>query len=438
MQFPGQLEMYIRIVYRGGMHLLSRCFLYLVLAKGALTAELALTISAESAVLMNADTGKILYQKKAHEKLFPASITKIATCAYVLQNQGDKLDEVLTAEQDCIGSVTEEAKMRSKYKLPSHWLVTDCSHIGIKRGEKMTRKDLLYGMMLSSADDASNVLAYNFNGSIPEFMKGLNAYLTSLGCKNTYFNNPHGLHHPEHVTTAYDMAVMSCAALKIPHFQEIVSTVRYTRPKTNMQEPSVLLQTNKLLRKGELYYPRAIGIKTGWHSKASSTLVAAAKENDRTLVAVLMNVKDRKVLFQEAIKLFDAAFSQPKMKKTLVKAGPQKYSYTPEGVKNSVGTYAATDFTLAYYPAEEPQVRAYLAWKNLPAPLQKGQELGSIQLKDELGRILGSVPLFASEDLKTGFGQAIKDYVSNRPATMTIFVVLLAILIFGLIFRKLR
>lgn len=420
------------------MDLCLRMFFYLLLAQGALPAELALKITAESAILMNAETGKILYQKNPHEKLFPASITKIATCAYVLKNQGDKLDEVLTAEQDCIGSVTEEAKIRSKYKLPSHWLVTDCSHIGIKRGERMSRKDLLYGMMLSSADDASNVLAYNYKGSIPEFMKELNAYLESLGCKNTYFNNPHGLHHPEHVTTAYDMAIMSCAALKIPHFQEIVSTVRYTRPKTNLQEPSVLLQTNKLLRKGELYYPRAIGIKTGWHSKASSTLVAAASENDRTLVAVLMNVKDRKVLFQEAIKLFDAAFSQPKMKKTLVRAGPQKHTYTPEGIKVAVPTYTSNDIAIAFYPAEEPQVRAYLAWKNLLPPILKGQELGAIQLKDEAGHLLGEAPLFAAADLQTGLGHAFKEYLGKRSATMTVVVIIFALLLFGLIFRKLR
>lgn len=420
------------------MDLCLRIFFYLLLVQGALQAELSLKITAESAILMNAETGKILYQKNPHEKLFPASITKIATCAYVLKNQGDKLDEVLTAEQDCIGSVTEEAKMRSKYKLPSHWLVTDCSHIGIKRGERMSRKDLLYGMMLSSADDASNVLAYNCKGSIPEFMKDLNAYLSSLGCKNTYFNNPHGLHHPEHVTTAYDMAIMSCAALKIPHFQEIVSTVRYTRPKTNMQEPSVLLQTNKLLRKGELYYPRAIGIKTGWHSKASSTLVAAARENDRTLVAVLMNVKDRKVLFQEAIKMFDAAFSQPKMKKTLVRAGPQKHAYAAAGIKTPVPTYTTNEVSIAFYPAEEPQVKAYLAWKDLLPPIQKGQELGAIQLKDEQGRILGEAPLFAAVDFHTGLGHVFSDYFAKRPATATVAVVLLGFLLFALIFRKLR
>ncbi len=362
--------------------------------------ELALNVSAESALLMNADTGAILYQKKPRLKLYPASITKIATCLYVLKTKGDCLDEEWVADQECVGSVTEEAKQRSKYKLPSHWLVTDSSHIGIKRGEKMKVSDLLNGMMVASGDDASNVLARGVGGTIPEFMTRLNGYLVEIGCKDTNFNNPHGLHHPEHVTTAYDMAVIAKEALKDERFRKIVATVRCARPKTNMQEASTLLQTNKLLRKGELYYPKAIGVKTGWHSKAGNTFVAAAEDGERTLIAVLMNVKERRDLFLEAIKLFDAAFKQPKIQKVLVSKGPQKFEFKPKGSDQVVKTYAEKDFSLAFYPAEEPKIRAYVTWNALQPPIKRGEAVGALIFKDDQEKQIGEIILLAQEDLK--------------------------------------
>lgn len=421
------------------MRFIHHAFFAFVVLYSSSWAELALSVAAESAILINADTGAILYKKNPHLKLFPASITKIATCAYILHLRQDKLDEVLTADQDCVGSVTEEAKARSKYKLPSHWLVTDCSHIGIKKGEKMRMDDLLYGMMVSSADDASNVLAQGVSGSVPEFMKELNSYLQGLGCKDTNFNNPHGLHHPEHLTTAYDMAQLTKEALKHPKFREIVSTVRYTRPKTNMQESTVLLQTNKLLRKGEFHYAKAIGVKTGWHSKAGNTFVAAAKDGDRTLIAVLMNVKERRDIFKETIKLFDAAFNQPKMRKILVRAGPQKYSFMPKGSNTSVPTYLEKDFALTFYPAEEPKVRAFIEWSVLEPPILKGQAVGRLLFKNSEGISFGEANLLAAENYEGGIFAGVKDVLSqHRSIFLTVGILLISLGGFVFLYRRMR
>lgn len=415
-----------------------KCAIFALLPIGSLLwAELSFSLTAESALLMNADTGAILYQKNARQKLYPASITKIATCAYILHLRQDHLDEILTADQECVGSVTEEAKARSKYKLPSHWLVTDCSHIGIKKGEKMRMDDLLYGMMVASADDASNLLAQGVSGSIPEFMKGLNSYLKSIGCSNTYFNNPHGLHHPEHVTTAYDMALITKEALKNPKFREIVSTVRYTRPKTNMQESTVLLQTNKLLRKGDCYYPKAIGVKTGWHSKAGSTFVAAAKDGDRTLIAVLMNVKERRDIFKEAVQLFEAAFKQPQMKKVLVRKGVQKYRFVPKGASDAIPTYLDQDFTLVFYPAEEPRIKAYIEWSTLPAPIEKGAKVGRLLFKGEEGKIYGERELYAAEDYRGGFMERLKQLFGKTDLSVAA-ILIVALGGFFFLYRRMR
>jgi D-alanyl-D-alanine carboxypeptidase (penicillin-binding protein 5/6) len=133
-------------------------------------------------------------------------------------------------------------------------------------------------------------------------MTQLNDYVKRLGCTSTTFYNPHGLHHPKQQTTAYDLAVITQDALKNPVFREMVATVRYTRPKTNKQEPSTLVQTNRLLRTGPFYYPKAIGVKTGYYSLAGNNLVAAAKDGERTLIAVVLKANERNVrsCFQSA------------------------------------------------------------------------------------------------------------------------------------------
>lgn len=377
--------------------------------------QLPLSVSAESAIMINADTGAVLYEKKPHAKLFPASITKIATAAYALELRGTDLIELMVADQDCIGSVTEEAKQRANYTLPSYWLVTDCSHIGIKKGEALTLKDLLYGMMVASADDASNVVAQKLgNGSIPHFMEKLNEYVKTLGCKDTYFNNPHGLHHPKHMTTAYDMALITKQALKNQQFREMVSTARYTRPKTNKQESTILVQTNKLLRAGEYFYPRAIGVKTGRTSKAGNTFVAAATEGDRTLIAVLMNVKDRKDIFKDSIRLFDAAFNQLKIEKTVIQAGSQRHSFEIEGAEKLIQTYTVEDVTIAYYPAEEPKIKAFLEWDKIDLPVKKGQKVGELQLKAADESIMKSVPLFAHENVDAEWSFKLKQFFAGK------------------------
>lgn len=372
---------------------------------------LALSVNAEAAILMNADTGAILYEKNPHMLCFPASITKIATALYVLQNFDNQLDAKITADQELLGCVTEDVKRKGNYEVtPSYILVTGGTHMGIKKGEILSLKDLLYGMMLVSGNDAANVIAHYAGGSIPRFMQDLNAYLKQIGCRSTVFQNPHGLHHPNHQTTAYDMAILAKEALKNPIFREIVSSPRHTRPKTNKQEATTLVQSNRMLRPGNFYYPKAIGVKTGYTSMAKSTFVSAAKDGERTLIVVLLKTEERKDMFSDAAKMFEAAFSQPKVQRVLLRQGPQKFSLELAGAEKPVTTFISEDLFVDYFPAEEPKIKCLLNWgPSLHPPIMKNSLVGTLvfQLGDR--EEWRKVPLYAQETVLETWPHRLKN-----------------------------
>lgn len=404
--------------------------------------SLDLSVNAEAAILMNADTGAILYEKNSRALFYPASITKIATAIYTLHKKGDSLDVKITAEQEAVGSVTEDVKRRSNYSTPSYMLVAGGSHIGIKKGEILTLRDLLYGMMVASGNDASNVIAQYVGGTIPQFMQELNAYLKQVGCLSTTFQNPHGLHHPKHQTTAYDMAILTKEALKNPKFREIVSTVRYTRPKTNKQEASTLVQSNRLLRSGKLHYAKAIGVKTGHLSTAGNTFVGAAKDGDRTLIAVLLKVDERKDMFTDAVKMFETAFTQPKIQRTLLKSGPQKFTLQLPGAKGEISTFLNESVTLDYYPAEEVKVKCLLSWDaNLKLPVSKDQRVGELVFQLDNGKVWRTVPLYSQNSMDATWMHSIKSFFGGsggKSAYLKGLGVLVIILFLGFFALQLR
>lgn len=373
--------------------------------------KLSLSIDAEAAILINAESGVILYEKNAHKACFPASITKIATTLFVLKEKGDHLDQMIAADQESIASISVEAKKRSNYSTPSHWIERASTHMGIKKGEEFTLKDLLMGVMVVSANDASNVVAQYTSGSIPNFVIEMNNFLKSLGCKETNFTNPHGLHHPKHQTTPYDMAMIAREAMKDPIFRELAASLKFVRPKTNKQEPLVILQKNRLLRAGRHFYPKATGIKIGYTSLARHNIVASAKDGDRELIAVLMKCNDSGQMYKDAINLFDAAFNQAKMQKIVLKTGPQKFTCQIEGAENSLKTYIKENLAYEYYPAEEPNVKCYLQWETLTLPIMKDQLVGELQLKTTQGVVIQKIALYAEEPVHGTWFQWLKNII---------------------------
>lgn len=420
------------------MKIFSLCLSILTLSQISLhiyAEPLKVDVGATSAILMNADTGAILFEKDAYTLQYPASTTKVATALYALHVKRGELDTIVIPERESLGSTTHDAKRKVNYSSPAYWLETDGTHIGIKNEEEFTIHDLLKGMLIPSGNDAANVLAQGVSGNIPKFMDDMNVFLKGMGCLNTKFLNPHGLHHPEHQTTAYDLALIAQEALKDPVFCDIISQTRFMRPKTNKQKATTLLQTNRLMRQGKHFYAKAIGGKTGYHAKARQNLVVAARSNGRTLIAVLLKNEERNKMFQDAIKLFEAAFNQPKIHHTLLKAGPQKFTKQFSNTSNGLQTYLKEELSLDYYPAENPKPKCLLYWESLTLPIQKDQKVGELHLVGPKGEVFKKSSLFAMQEvnLKWPFNwlSSLKQLFNNHPILMGFSIVaLLAALLF--------
>jgi D-alanyl-D-alanine carboxypeptidase (penicillin-binding protein 5/6) len=272
----------------------------------------------------------------------------------------------------------------------------------------MSFYDLLEATMVVSADDASNMIAEVMgNGSIEKCVEDVNRYMSSLGLDSTHFKNPHGLHHPEHVTTAFDLAKLSQEAMKEPLFRKMASTPRFLRPKTNKQ-PSVHLQsTNRLLVKGtSAYYAPAIGIKTGYHRRAGHCLVAAAEQNGRSLIAVVLQSQTRDERFRDTTKLFSAAFQEAMTTTTYLARGPQTFSREIEGGAYPICTYTNEPISYSYYPSEAPETRCQLVWHEVSLPLRKGAPVGELLFHAD-GQMAQKVTLFAANGVDETFSHAI-------------------------------
>ncbi len=249
-------------------------------------------VKAQYAVLMEAETGAVLYEKAAHESAFPASTTKIMTCILALE-LGNLDDEVT------VGSVTKRG-----------------SCMGLSSGEKLTLRELLYGMMLVSGNDAAEAVATHIAGSTSEFVQLMNDKAAELGMEDTNFVTVNGLHKEDHVTTAYDFALLARYAIQNSDFRAIVKRGSYDISKTNRRADGYHLEnSNKLVHTKpdatkSYEYRYAIGIKTGDTDYAGKCFVAAAKKDDVTLIAVMFKETDGDRRFTTAAQMFDWGFDQ--------------------------------------------------------------------------------------------------------------------------------
>ncbi len=227
------------------------------------------SINSQSAVVMEASTGAILYAKNMHDKHYPASITKILTTLVALENSSP--GEVVTFSKNAIYDVD-----------------LDSSRIGIDVGEKLTMEQSLYAVMLESANEVAYGVAEHIAGSVPAFTALMNKTAKNLGCVDSNFVNPHGLPDENHYTSAYDMALISRAAINNETFRKITGTKTYAIPPTNIQSETRYLANHHKMVKGSISYDGVIGGKTGYTSKAKYTLVTFAKRNGMTLISVIM------------------------------------------------------------------------------------------------------------------------------------------------------
>ena len=247
-------------------------------------------VNSPSAILIEMNTGTILYDKNSTEKLYPASITKIMTTMIALENSN--LDEIVTFSDASIDN-------------------TEGSGIARDYGEQMPMEECLYAIMLESANECAYAVAEHISGSIEAFAELMNTKAKELGCVKTNFANPHGLHDSEHYTCSYDMALIAKAAYQNETFRIITGTKARMIPPTNKHVEETPLQNhNKLLhryQKGNYVYPYCTGGKTGYTTVAKSTLVTFAEKDGMALVCVVMNT-DNVSEWTDSIALFNYGF----------------------------------------------------------------------------------------------------------------------------------
>lgn len=259
-------------------------------------------VSAEAIYSVEVSTGKVLFEKNAHEKRFPASTTKVMTALLVLENC--ELTDTATASYNAISII------------PSGY---STAHIQV--GETLTIEDLLYALMLPSANEAANILAEHVAGSISSFATMMNTRAEELGCENTHFVNPNGIHNDDHYSTAYDLYLIANEAMKNPEFRKIVSTPTYTLPSTDKYADNdrVCKNTNQLIhvnnnnRSDNYYYKYCIGIKTGFTTQAQNCLISQASKDGLEILNVVLGAgtteDNLSIRFLDSIELFEYAYN---------------------------------------------------------------------------------------------------------------------------------
>lgn len=247
-------------------------------------AHAAIGVSAQAAIVMDADSGRVLYEKNSHAELRIASITKIMTAIIALEE--GQLDDTVTVSRKAFG--------------------VEGSSIYLRQGEKISLENLLYGLMLRSGNDAAVAIAEHIGGSLDGFVFLMNQKAAELGMINTQFSNPHGLDtHEEHYSSAYDMALLTAYAMSNPAFAKIVGTERKVVEPRRSHAESVWLNKNRLLQ----MYPHAEGVKTGYTKRAKRTLVSSANKDGHRLIAVTLNAPND---WRDHINMFEYGFSHYK------------------------------------------------------------------------------------------------------------------------------
>lgn len=235
-------------------------------------------VQAKAALLVDRNTGAVVYGMNEHDELYPASLTKIMTCLLTLEaiDEGRlRLSQEITATPTALEGLAD-----------------DGSTADIEAGEILTVEELLYCMMVVSANEACTILAEKISGSVGSFVDAMNRKAQELGCENTHFMNPHGYHDSQHYTSAWDLYLITKAALEHPMFMTLCDASSHTVPATNSSGERQLLNTNFLIRSGRDYYnPDVHGVKTGSHSQAGNCLVTTAQHASMDLLCVVLGAE---------------------------------------------------------------------------------------------------------------------------------------------------
>ncbi len=362
---------------------ISVCLLFGLLAPAACALDAPPLHSAKAVVLADMDSGRLLYTLDKDVQRAPASLTKIMTVLLAVEalERGEvELDEMVTAQEDCLAGLN-----------------TDSSTSGIRPGEIISYKDLLYCAMVHSANEACNILAHRVSGSVPDFVALMNSRAAELGCSATHFADPNGLSNENHYTTAYELYLITREALRHPLFAEICNTRGYDMAATNLSPARSFANSNALITADSEYgssyvYPAASGVKTGFTQLAGYCLVSTAEKDGVRLLAVVMGCDgwlnagiDEYENFTDTVRLYNWAFDSFAYREAVSSLSTITRVQVENAVESdaNVNLRAQNDVTLLLpkdLNLETVELVPSLYTDQLVAPIEAGTVLGRAEI----------------------------------------------------------
>lgn len=360
------------------------CFLFIPVAK----AEDSLNLTSKSAILMDAKSGKILYEKNIEEKLPMASMTKIMSMLLIMENIEN-------------GSLN----YNDKVLISKNASGMGGSQVFLQAGEEYTVDNLLKCIAISSANDAVVAMAEKISGSVDAFVQLMNEKAKELGLNNTHFANPHGLDNENHYSTAYDMALMAQELLK--HEDILKYTSIYEDYLTKPDGSQIwLVNTNRLVR----FYDGVDGLKTGYTPEAGYCLTATAKKNDLRLISVVMNAPSAEDRSSDTSSLLSYGFNS--FKNNIIYSKDKSLGKIPveKGKIKEVNVYLKKDATQILSVTEKPNEYSFnIKIDKITAPIKSGTVVGTTEIIDSNGNIIDEVEIIVKEDIeKAGFLDYLK------------------------------
>ena len=325
------------------------------------------SVNAKASIIVEENSGKIIYEKNSNIQNYPASVTKILTAILTLENC--KLTDTVTVSKTAISNI------------PSGYVIAP-----LFVGEQMTVGDLLYALMLKSANDAAYVLAEHVGGSVEGFSNMMNKKAEELGCKNSHFVNPNGIHNSNHYTTAYDMYLIAKYAMENEEFVKIVSTYQYTLSATNKysKKDRIMKNTNNFVNPNSRYYDKNVkGIKTGTTLQAGNCLITSTSKNGFDVITVVLGAKTAESKFSETKNMMNYFFNnyeytQIHKKGDVIKSIEVEKATKETKILNLVISDDIKVMNNIAIKAEEIEPEINLN-EEIVAPIFEGQELGTIK-----------------------------------------------------------
>ncbi|WP_193708243.1 D-alanyl-D-alanine carboxypeptidase family protein [Alkalibaculum sporogenes] len=364
-------------------------------------------IESGSAMLMEADTGQILYDKNSNVKQYPASITKVLTAIIALEH--NELEDVVVVGNDVPNQI--ESGSSAIYLIPD---------------EKLTMEQLMYGLLVESGNDVAVAIAEQTSGSVEEFSKLMNAKAKALGANDSNFVNPHGLHNENHYTTAHDMALIMREAIKNPILLNLMTTKNYIIPETNKQDTRYLWTKNRLYRSdtGEFFYDKVIASKTGFTSVARNTLLSAAEENGMRLIAVVLQ-SNGVASYSDTINMFEYGFDNF-VTSTLVNKNEFIQEYSIQDATSPLKIVSRSTVKYVVNKDNDKEIVASInISKDLSPSIKEGEKIGTVEYSLDATKI-AEADLVSGNELESvnsvRFNKIIKSLVWVLPGILGLYI----------------